>query len=406
MSTGDVAGPLEAVRGSWDELVSAALIGTDRRASVPDPALAPGTDPSRALLQQAMLASILILTGPQPAPYDGPLPEPRPADDRPLIPGPAQLRLRTMLDARSKDLVEWLTAVSSRGRRVPMSAMPGLLEAARADVSIRSALAEVLGERGRWLARQNPAWRYLLREPVGPLRPEDWDGPDPDARIAYANGLYAADPAAARELLRNSWPTLTAATKVHLLGVVERYGTKADQPFVAGLSQDSSKQVRDQVRSLSAQLGRRAEDTWQRPSPERFVTDVAQLAGSENLSRQIHTFAMQRALERWPLEGARAVLALLVDCSREQIPVPGEAADDKLRVRNRQAAELLARVLADCAPAELHPDVQRVVQDQNEDVAAGRVHHLDFTALLAVLGLRAEMHAELTASDDAAPGQD
>ena len=78
--------PLETVRGSWAELVSAALIGTDRHPFVPDPAIPVGTEPAQALLQQAMLVTVPALTGARPAQYEGPLPDPAPVDDRPLIP--------------------------------------------------------------------------------------------------------------------------------------------------------------------------------------------------------------------------------------------------------------------------------------------------------------------------------
>ena len=391
--------PLEAVRGSWDELVSAALVGLDRRPFVPDPAIPAGTDPAQALLRQAMLVTIPALTGAQPAQYEGPLPEPAPADDRPLIPRAAQLRLRAVLDVYPKYLAEWLVAVQASGRRLPLNALPGLLEAGRGNVSVRAALAKVLGDRGRWLARQNADWRYLLREPFGPLRPEDWDGPEPDARIAYANGLYAADPAAARALLATAWPTLTATVKLSLLALVTRYGTKADLPFVEGLSQDSSKQVREEAHRIAGQLARRLEEAAEL-SPEQFVADVERLAAAEGVSPELYDFGTQRAHERWPLDGARAVLAVLVEYSGKKVEAEGR------RARNSWAAEQLAVILADCAPPELRADVDRAVQSQTPDILAEAAHPLDFGTVLALLGFRADMHAELTASADAAPGQE
>ena len=391
---------------TWTELVSAALIGTDRRAFVPDPAIPPGPDPAQALLQQAMLATIPALTGSEPARYEGPLPDPAPVDDRPLIPRAAQLRLRAVLDVYPKYLAEWLAAVHASGCRLPLAAMPGLLDVGRNSAPIRGALANVLGVRGHWLARQNADWRYLLREPFGPLRPEDWDGPDLDARIAYANGLYAADPAAARALLETAWPTLTANLKLNLLGLVTRYGTKAELPFVTGLAQDSSKQVRDEAHHIKAQLEQRDEETPEL-SPEKFMADVRRFAATKKIGNEFYHFAMQRARDRWPLDGSRVVLAALVEYSREK--PSGETGDRAAEIRRNRvhwAVEQLMGVLADCAPPELLSDVERVVQAQTADIAAVVAHQLDFGNLLTLLDFRADMHAELTASADAPPGQE
>lgn len=389
---------------TWNELVSAALVGTERRAFAPDPAIG-ADDPAQALLRQAVLSTIPALTGAQPAPYEGPVPEPAPADDRPLIPGAVRLRLRAVLDVYAKYLAEWLEAVRAAGLRVPLAAMPGLLDAGRQNVACRGALAEVLGARGHWLARQNPDWRYLLREPFGPLRPEDWDGPDPDARIAYANGLYATDPDAARELFRAAWPTLTAAAKVALLGLVSRHGTKDDLPFLKGLANDSSKQVRDEARPIEGYFERREKERSEY-APETFTADVERLAATEQFSHEFYRFATRRAHYQWPLDGSRVLLAALVEFSRGNDAEPGDQAARRRRSNSYYAAGQLLNTLADLAPVELRPDVERVVQAQLSDTAAGAVHELDFTDLLTPLGFRADMHAELTASDDAAPGQE
>lgn len=113
--------------GAWNELVSAALVGIDRRAFVPDAPLSAGVDPARALLGQAMVLAIPVLTGTSPAQYEGALPEPAPADERPLISRAAQLRLRAVLDVYPKYLGEYLDLVRASGRRVPSPVLPGLL---------------------------------------------------------------------------------------------------------------------------------------------------------------------------------------------------------------------------------------------------------------------------------------
>lgn len=377
---------------AWSELLSCALVGTERRAFVPDPSMPSADDPAQALLRQAMLAAVPDLAGAPPSAYDGPLPEPAPADNRPLLPRAAELRMRAVLDVYPKYLAEWLGAVHASGYRLPSAAMPALLEAGRNNVALRSALAHVLGARGHWLAGQNADWRYLLREPFGPLRPEDWDGPDPDAQIAYANGLYATDPSAARALLRAAWPNLTAASRMQLLALVTRHGTRDDLPFVRGLSQDSSKQVREEAGRVVTQLERR-ESQSPELSADEFRTELERLIELDGIANSVYHFATQRAGRRWPIDGARVLLAALLEISR------GNG-------KQHWAAHQLIGMLADCAPLELLPDAERVARAQAAEIAAGAEHWLDFGNLLTPLGFRAEMHAELTASPDAATGQE
>jgi hypothetical protein len=393
---------------TWTELVSAALVGTERRAFVADPAVGvdTGVDPAQALLQQAALAAIPALTGSQPAPYEGPLPEPAPADDRPLLPAASRLRLRAVVDVCPKYLGEWLAAVRAAGYRVPSDAMPSLLNSGRSDVSVRGDLAEVLGARGHWLARQNPDWRYLLREPFGPLRPEDWDASEPDARIAYATGLYATDPDAARTLIQAAWPTLTAAVKVSLLAVVARHATDADLPFLTGLAQDPSKQVREEAGRIATRLAHSGEDVAEL-LPEEFAAEIARLGAAEGFGADLTRLVTRRRLGTWPLDAARTLLALFVEFSRGK--AAGQTSDRAIqyeRSRNVWTVQQLVGVLADRAPLDLRPDVERVVQAQACDIAAGVTHDLDFTDLHSLLGFRADMHAELTASADAATGQE
>lgn len=399
---------------TWTELVSTALVGTERRAFVPSPspgsspdsATAAGTDPAQALLREAMLAALPALTGTQPAPYEGPLPQPAPADERPLIPSAARLRLRAVVDVYPKYLGEWLAAVRAAGCRLPSAALPGLLDAGRNSVEIRGELAEVLGERGRWLARQNPEWRYLLREPLGPLRPEDWDGPDPDARLAYANGLYARDPEAARALFAAAWPTLNAAGKMGLLSVVSRHRTKTDLPFLERLAQDSSKQVREEARLIASRLTYNEQNTKEL-TPEEFAAQIGRLADTEGVGVGLSHFAMQRTHGQWSLDAARTLFAVLIEYSSKG--APDQTGDQSTRgaySRSHWAAEQLLGVLADRGPLELRPDVERALQAQASDTASGAGHRLDLSELHTLLGFRAEMHAELTASADAATGQE
>jgi hypothetical protein len=77
-------------------------------------------------------------------------------------------------------LAEWLTAVAGHGSRPPPQFLPVLLDRARRvssahpdpdEARLRSLVAVAGGARAGWLAGLNPAWAYLLAEPVPATAP-------------------------------------------------------------------------------------------------------------------------------------------------------------------------------------------------------------------------------------------
>lgn len=391
----------------WAQLVSTALVGTDRR---PVPAVADADagagagsrpqDPALALLSQAALANLTWRVGRPPEPFEGMLPAPVPPDPRPPLPEPAGRRLRTILDSYPKYLPEWLAAVRAGGFRLPAVFVPPLLDLGRTNMLIRADLAAVLGEPGRWLAAVSGNWKYLLREARTRLRPEDWQSPDPDARIAYAAGLYLADPEAARRLIRQAWDAQRVPVRLGLLALLSRYPDPADLDFVRSLIRDPSKQVRDEATLLAGSLERQSG----KPRPPDFAAEVARLlAVDRGIGRNLHNFVMTRTGEPWPRDGALLLIDALAErgSHRDQAAWVGWIADQlqvaiadnaPVSVRDRVAALMAQQALA-------APD------DRNADgAAANGSPPVDFAAMLALLDFRRDMLAELIPS--AAPGSE
>ncbi|MFI0733244.1 DUF5691 domain-containing protein [Streptomyces sp. NPDC021225] len=157
----------------WDDLVAAALLGTERR--TPPVAPRPGQDASAALLDAAALSTVLRRAGLRPA-AARPAPSPAPEDPRPPLPPAARNRLAMLLAGRSAggggrrsapDLAEllpqWLTMANQRGYRAPDALLPALLDAARARTDLRPEALALGGPRVLWLARLNPEWKFALR---------------------------------------------------------------------------------------------------------------------------------------------------------------------------------------------------------------------------------------------------
>ena len=155
---------------TWDELVSAALLGSERgtrNGSLPRLA-----DP-RELLNSAAAQAVALRVGARPlraesssSPAPLTRPGPIPADPRPLISPAAALRLRSILDGYQKYLPEWLSAVRVANLRIPPVFFPELLDLTRNNAQIRANLIVVLGEPGRWLASLNRNWAFFLKDPA------------------------------------------------------------------------------------------------------------------------------------------------------------------------------------------------------------------------------------------------
>src|SRR4051812_27136557 len=193
----------------WNDLAAAALLGTERRAfAVPgaDGGVGPllaglaGRDPEQVLLGAAAALALYRPAGGRPARDPGPPPDPAPIDARPRPSPSAAAHLGHILSAGMprEVLPEWLTALDGAGRRVPEESLPALLEVSHKDRELRPVLLAVLGERGRWLARQNADWAYAGagEAAVEPGAADAaWQTGTPEARAALLRQLRKTDPA-------------------------------------------------------------------------------------------------------------------------------------------------------------------------------------------------------------------
>ncbi|MFF4401224.1 DUF5691 domain-containing protein [Streptomyces sp. NPDC001480] len=275
-ATGTPAPTDAPVAGVWEELVTAALLGTDRR---PPAGGAPGREAPVALLDAAAVETVRRRAGLRPAPA-AERPEPAPEDPRPVLPDPAARRLAMLLADRpgtggggrrgtSPDLMEllpqWLAAANRRGYAPPPQALPALLDAARGRTDLRPAVLEFAGSRALWLARLNPDWRFALRAAPGGGAalpdPDDADG----VRRLWEEGLFAERvallaavrahrPAVARELLAGTWATERAEDRLMFLDSLRAGLAADDEPFLEQALADRSRNVRATAAELLSAL--------------------------------------------------------------------------------------------------------------------------------------------------------
>ncbi|MFD7134988.1 DUF5691 domain-containing protein [Streptomyces sp. NPDC059894] len=261
---------------TWEDLVTAALLGTDRRTP---PGAASGRNAPAALLDAAAAETVRRRAGLRPG-RAAPRTDPAPPDPRPVLPAPAARRLSLLLADRpgtggggrrgtAPDLMEllpqWLAAANARGFAAPAEALPALLDAARGRTDLRPAALEFAGPRALWLAGLNPDWRFALRATPGAGAslpgPEETDRVDRlwqeglfAERVALLAAIRARDPDAARALLTATWPTERAEDRLMFLDSLRSGLGPRDEPFLEQALADRSRNVRATAAELLSAL--------------------------------------------------------------------------------------------------------------------------------------------------------
>jgi hypothetical protein len=262
---------------AWEELVTAALLGTERRTP---PGCPPGRQAPVALLDAAAVETVRRRAGLRPA-RAAARPEPAAADPRRPLPRAAARRLALLLADRpgtpggsgrrgtAPDLMEllpqWLTAANTHGFAAPPQSLPALLDAARGRTDLRPAALAFAGPRALWLARLNPDWRFALRSTPG--GGTSLPGIEETERIQrlWQEGLFAErvsllaairtrEPAAARELLETTWPTERAEDRLMFLDSLRAGLHAEDEPFLERALADRSRNVRATAAELLSAL--------------------------------------------------------------------------------------------------------------------------------------------------------
>jgi hypothetical protein len=188
-----------------------------------------------------------------------------------------------LVRAQHPDLLpDYLRQVAATGRRVPEALLMPLLQYATRSVEVRGYLAEVLGERGRWLAALNPAWAKLFTtaspatNPADPNNLSTWETGLLPERLAWLRLAFAQDTAAARALLLAALPTEPAKTQEALL-----------QLLAETLLKSRGQEVRRQAAALLVRLPGAAltERLWARAAP--LITARRKLLGLSKAELEI-----------------------------------------------------------------------------------------------------------------------
>ncbi len=255
---------------AWHDLVATALVGTSRK-----PARLPATgspagdvlagldsvNPERALLVSAATLTLYRRAGWMAPSIKRTAPAPCPPDTRPCCTPAATEYLATMLGKTYADVLpEWLAALARAGQRIPEAYLADILEVGYKQPALRKAILPVLGQRGYWLAAQNPNWQYASAS-LPETFPADeaalvalWETASRAARLELLQQLRSHMPARARDLLLTTWNTEKADDRAAFLATFAHGLSMADEPFLEQRLGDRSKEVRRIVVSLLIRL--------------------------------------------------------------------------------------------------------------------------------------------------------
>lgn len=234
----------------WEALISAAVLGLDRtRRAGADP----GQDGQRDFLEELCILSLYTQAG-KSAPKSV-MDDETVFDEGERVCGSgAAACLREILSGECKGLLsEWCAVACGNDRKAPPECLPDLLEYARAvGQQERSVLQTVVGRRGMWLARQNPAWGDLFAEAA----PDEalWHTGTRQERLHLLNHLRAKDPTKALALLRQTWQQEDPEDRAPFVGTLATGLSGDDEAFLEECLDDKRKPVRAAAADLLARL--------------------------------------------------------------------------------------------------------------------------------------------------------
>ncbi len=254
---------------TFDQLVKVALLGTERDGDAPTN----GRDAETHLLDEAAIAIVTRRAGRLPDDAEAPKPEICAPEDQPRIGARAIEHGTTFLfEPKHRELlVEWLDGVAAVDKCVPPRLIPPLLEAGRHHPKLAERVRCVIGERGRWLAKHNEAWRYAL-EGAAAVDPSGFGEATSEERIRMIPAWRAAEPAAARQAIEAAFAEEKARARTEFVEALHTGLSMDDEPFLEACLDDRSKEVRRAAAKLLGRLpeSRRAARMIERA--RRFVS--------------------------------------------------------------------------------------------------------------------------------------
>ena len=210
----------------WPTVLRVALLGT-RQCADALPTLDLGDLPPAENREQQLLlmaGALALVRKAGFVPLASPAPTPAPSETGQLLGSQGRALLKQVLASphlRTYLLRDYLRQLAEHARLVPPALLPDVLGWLEDNKPAAPLAARALGERGRWLAAQNPDWQFILTaaSEAGPSDADWKTGTLPQRRL-FLESLLRTDPARAAQLLAETLPQEPAATQTALLGTL------------------------------------------------------------------------------------------------------------------------------------------------------------------------------------------
>jgi len=251
----------------WNELVSTALIGTQRErpqafvvdgplAKIADTIAGSGSSSETNILRLAAAIELYRRAGRLTRGANVIVTEPcgERSSAQPCS-TEAAAHLSALINQENEALLaEWLFAARNLGKSVPSILLPPLLELGRTKSTLAKIIASQPDGRINWLAEMNPDWHYAInRQPQidAHALKDVWETGETIDRVAALRALRITQPDAARELLLSTWTQDPADLRTKFLEELRCNLTQADEPFLEEKAlDDKRKEVRVQAVEL------------------------------------------------------------------------------------------------------------------------------------------------------------
>ena len=146
--------------------------------------------------------------------------------------------------------------LASQNLLIPAQLVPILLTQGNQLLSLRSQIARIVGQRGRWLSQFKDEWNWVLK--FNPELPENaesiWQEGTLEQRCNILEKFRAKDPIKSIDLLENIWKQEKADVRAKLLVTFEIGLSNQDELFLEQTLNDRADKVRKIASSLLSRL--------------------------------------------------------------------------------------------------------------------------------------------------------
>jgi len=242
---------------AWKSLTKNALLGTSHGftpPAAPEPLQdvlngIPQDDGDAALFSAAALIGLARVAGTTPIKLEE-IENSSLVESMKMISAEAAVFLKRMLSGEHEAVLpEFLSLAASRKCIVPPETLPALLGLGKNR--LRKLVLPVIGERGKWLAGQNPEWAYALeRENTD----EVWETGTRGERLHLLERVRDRETKLAIGLIQSTWEQDPPEERAAFVETLSNGLSMDDEPFLETCLDDSRKEVREAALNLLTRL--------------------------------------------------------------------------------------------------------------------------------------------------------